>query len=84
MGIFRNRWLPQTFYDQKLLEFQSLQQGDMTVRKYWERFIRLLKYVPPYQQDTNLKVRKFIMGLNNRIGGVFDVLAPRMMEENLE
>lgn len=40
--------------------------------------------MPPYQQDTNLKVRKFIMGLNNRIGGAVDVLAHRTMEEALE
>ena len=82
--IFRNRWLPQTFYDQKLLDFQNLKQGDMTVHNYQEKFTRLLKYVPPYQQDTNLKVRKFIMGLNNKIGGAIDVLTPRTMEEALE
>ena len=84
VGIFRKRWLPQTFYDQKLLDFQNLKQGDLSVHEYCEKFIRLLKYVPPYQQDTNLKVRKFIMGLNSRIGGVVDVLAPRTMEEALE
>jgi len=32
--IFRNYWLPQTFYYQKLLDFQNLKQGDMTVHKY--------------------------------------------------
>ena len=37
--IFRYRWLPQTFYDQKLLDVQNLKQGDMTVHKYWEKFI---------------------------------------------
>ena len=56
----------------------------MSVHKYWEKFTPLLKYMPPYQQDNNLKVRKFIMGLNNRIGGAIDVLAPRTMEEALE
>ena len=54
------------------------------VHKYWEKFTRFLKYIPPYQQDPNLKVRKFIMGLNNRIGGAVDVHAPRTMEETLE
>ena len=44
--IFRNRWLPQTFYDQKLLEFQNLKQGDLTVHKYWEKFTRLLMCDP--------------------------------------
>jgi hypothetical protein len=66
------------------MEFQNLKQGDLSVHRYWEKFTRLLKYVPPYQQDTNLKVRNFIMGLNNRIGGAVDVLAPRTMEEALE
>ena len=65
------------------MDFQNLKQGDKTVHKYWEKFTRLLKYVPPYQQDKNLKVRKFIMGLNNKIGAV-DVLTPRTMEEALE
>ncbi len=84
VNIFRTRWLPQTFYDQKLMEFQNLKQGELSIHKYWEKFTRLLKYVPPYQQDTYLKVRKFIMGLNNRIGGAVDVLAPQTMEEALE
>lgn len=84
VNIFRTRWLPQTFYDQKLMEFQNLKQGELSVHKYREKLTRLLKYVPPYQQDTNLKVRKFIMGLNNKIGGAVDVLAPRNMEEALE
>ena len=44
----------------------------------------MLKYIPPYQQDTNLKVIKFIMGLNNRIEGAVDFLAPQTMEEALE
>ena len=44
----------------------------------------MLKYIPPYQQDTDLKVRKFIMRLNKRIGGAIDVLAPRTIEEALE
>lgn len=56
----------------------------MSLHKYGERFTQLLKYVPSYQQDKNLKVRKFIMGLNNRIGVAVDVLAPQTMEEALK
>lgn len=34
ISIFRRCWLPQTFYDQKLLHSQNLKQGDMSVHKY--------------------------------------------------
>ena len=42
-----------------------------------------MKYILPYQQDKKLKVRKFIMGLNNRIGAG-DALTPRTVGEALD
>ena len=56
----------------------------MTIHKCWKKFTYLLKYVPLYQQDRNLKVRKFIMVLNNRINRAVDILTPQTMEEALE
>lgn len=34
VSIFKNGWLQQTFYDQKLLNFQNLKQGDLIVHGY--------------------------------------------------
>ncbi|XP_059064261.1 uncharacterized protein LOC131856486 [Cryptomeria japonica] len=48
---FRKRWLPQLIFDKKMIEFQNLTQGGMSVTQYWEKFTNLLKYVPQYQMD---------------------------------
>ncbi|KAH9322122.1 hypothetical protein KI387_016761, partial [Taxus chinensis] len=52
--------------------FQNLTQGKLTVTEFWERFTKLLKYVPQYQTDEKFRIRKFIMGLNPVIGGEVD------------
>ncbi|KAH9293368.1 hypothetical protein KI387_041430, partial [Taxus chinensis] len=83
-GYFRQRWLPQLFYDQKMTEFQNLVQGKLTVTEYWEWFTKLLKYVPQYQTDEKFRIWKFIMGLNPMIGGEVDVHSPTTMEGVVE
>ncbi|XP_057870685.2 uncharacterized protein LOC131077250 [Cryptomeria japonica] len=82
--VFRQRWLPQLFFEQKLTDFQDLKQGELYVHAYWEKFMHLLKYVPHFQVDKKYKIKKFIMGLNNRIGGPVDVLAPTTRDEAYE
>ncbi|XP_059068640.1 uncharacterized protein LOC131859116 [Cryptomeria japonica] len=82
--VFRQRWLPQLFFEQKLIDFQDLKQGELSVHAFWKKFTRLLKYVPHFQVDERYKIRKFIMGLNNQIGGSVDVLAPTTMDEAYE
>ncbi|KAH9292052.1 hypothetical protein KI387_042767, partial [Taxus chinensis] len=72
-GYFRQRWLPQLYFDRKMTEFQNWSQGRLTVTEYWEGFTKLLKYVPQYQADEKFRIRKFIMGLNPIIGGEVDV-----------
>ena len=46
LKLFRNRWLPQLYYDKKADEFSKLIQGVMSVTQYHERFFHLVKYVP--------------------------------------
>ncbi|KAH9311643.1 hypothetical protein KI387_026678, partial [Taxus chinensis] len=67
-----------------MTEFQNLSQGKIIVTEYWERFTKLLKYVPQYQTDENFMIQKFIMGLNPIIGGNVDVHSPTTMEGVVE
>ena len=83
-GYFRQRWLPQLYFDRKMTEFQNWSQGRLSVTEYWEGFTKLLKYVPQYQADEKFRIRKFIMGLNPIIGGEVDVHGPTTMDGVVE
>lgn len=39
--IFRQTWLPQLYFDKKLIDFQNIHQGDMLVMKYQENLIKI-------------------------------------------
>ncbi len=66
--LFRQRWLSQLFCRQKLSKSQELKQVEMSVHRYIEKIHRLLQYIPELQDNETYQLRKYIMGLNNRIG----------------
>ncbi|XP_028075690.1 uncharacterized protein LOC114277928 [Camellia sinensis] len=62
--IFYNKYFPQCFRDRKMLEFQELKQGRMSVAEYEAKFIELARFVA-HMVDTNYKkARKFEEGLD--------------------
>ncbi|XP_057824996.2 uncharacterized protein LOC131036985 [Cryptomeria japonica] len=81
---FKKRWLPQLFFDKKMIEFQNLTQGSMSITQYWEKFTNLLKYVPQYQMDERFCIQKFILGLRTDIGAEVDIHNPLTVEEVFE
>lgn len=52
----------------------------MTVEEYKKEFMNLLKYVP-YISEENMKVGRFISGLNETVKGQIKTLEPRALEE---
>jgi hypothetical protein len=54
----------------KAIEFQNLVQGDITVEQYSSRFIELTWFTANLIPDEELKVERFVHGLNPRIKGV--------------
>ncbi|KAL3839142.1 hypothetical protein ACJIZ3_023733 [Penstemon smallii] len=61
---FNGKYIPQVVQTRREREFLDLTQGTMTVSQYEDRFTKLIRYAPHYQNDEVRKVRKFIEGLH--------------------
>ncbi|KAH9307818.1 hypothetical protein KI387_035729, partial [Taxus chinensis] len=64
-------------------EFHDLRQGSMTVVEYESRFLDLLQYVD-YMQDEQVRIHRFIRGLNVDLAGAVRIHCPQTLAEAVE
>ncbi|XP_028067159.1 uncharacterized protein LOC114269967 [Camellia sinensis] len=62
--IFYDKYFPQCFRDRKVLEFQELKQGRMSVAEYEAKFTELARFAPHMVDTDYKKARKFKGGLD--------------------
>ncbi|KAF6161877.1 hypothetical protein GIB67_002587 [Kingdonia uniflora] len=60
---FFRQYVLQSYKDACILEFYSLEQGDMNIARYDQRFNELSRYVPFIVHDEEQKKMKFLKGL---------------------
>ena len=60
------RYLSEEFFECRLNEFIALRQGGRTVPKSEARVMALLRHAP-HLNPENLKVNRFVLGLNNNM-----------------
>ncbi|XP_070031769.1 uncharacterized protein [Nicotiana tomentosiformis] len=60
---FLEHFLPIKVLEAKALEFERLKQNEMSVNKYYLKFISLTKYAPEMVHDMRARVRRFVLGL---------------------
>src|ERR1044072_1799025 len=66
-------------------EFNQLKQGKDTIEEYVDDFIRLLQKVDPTDAWTDdMKVRKFVDGLNHRIAPLIYMAGPNDLPEAID
>ncbi|XP_024019523.1 uncharacterized protein LOC112091040 [Morus notabilis] len=65
--IFNEQNFPQSYRDEKVMEFMSLLQGDMSVREYEAKFNDLSRFAPSLVESEHLKCLKFEKGLKNSV-----------------
>ncbi|XP_024027959.1 uncharacterized protein LOC112093529 [Morus notabilis] len=63
--LFNEQYFPQSYRDQKAMEFMTLQQGDMSIREYEAKFNDLSRFAPSLVEYEHLKCPKFEKGLKN-------------------
>ncbi|XP_024027332.1 uncharacterized protein LOC112093353 [Morus notabilis] len=63
--LFNEQYFPQSYRDEKVMEFMSLLQGDMSVREYEAKFNDLSRFMPSLVESEHLKCLKFEKGLKN-------------------
>ncbi|XP_024026718.1 uncharacterized protein LOC112093117 [Morus notabilis] len=66
-ALFNEQFFPQSYRDEKAMEFMGLQQGDMTVREYEARFNELSCFAPSLIESERTKCLKFKKGLKGVI-----------------
>ncbi|XP_024021738.1 uncharacterized protein LOC112091709 [Morus notabilis] len=66
-ALFNEQFFPQSYRDEKAMEFMGLQQGDMTVMEYQARFNELSRFAPSLIESERMKCLKFERGLKGVI-----------------
>ncbi|XP_059068445.1 uncharacterized protein LOC131858962 [Cryptomeria japonica] len=84
IGEAASWWLPQVFFVEKVTKFHNLRQGSLIVQQYWDKFVKLLNYVPMYKKDEKGQANKFILGINTNIEAKVDMHGPENKNDVLE
>lgn len=64
---FEKRFFPDSVKQQKVQEFASLVQGNLSVEQYAARFMKLGRFTPRLISTEKIKAQKFQGGLQSRI-----------------
>jgi hypothetical protein len=59
---FKNKYLPEKYFDGKTKDFYERKLGQLTVDEYINKFLEMIRYVP-YIKDEKVKIQRFISGL---------------------
>ncbi|XP_028068902.1 uncharacterized protein LOC114271486 [Camellia sinensis] len=67
LELFYDKYIPQSVRDKKVIEFETLRQGNKTVAEYEAQFAELARFAPHMVDTDYKKVRKFEVGLRSAI-----------------
>ena len=65
--LFRTKYIPPHITAIKIIEFESLQQGENSVQEYEPQFTNLSRFAPSLVKTEPEKVMRFTRGLNPHI-----------------
>ncbi|XP_024018222.1 uncharacterized protein LOC112090644 [Morus notabilis] len=65
--LLNEQYFPQSYRDEKVLEFMYILQGDMFVREYEAKFNDLSRFAPSLVESEHLRCLKFEKGLKNSV-----------------
>ena len=77
---FKQKYLFDRYYDDKIKEFHELILGQQTMEEYANKFLELLRYVR-YIRDEKVKVQRFLSGLPQSYKDRIEFYEPRTLEE---
>eukprot|EP00253_Pinus_taeda_P022853 PITA_22853 len=78
--FFKERYLTERFYDEKVREFHGLRLGQQTMDEFITRFTSLLRYVP-YIREEKAKVQRFVSSLPPYMQERIEFDNPKSMDE---
>ena len=77
---FKQKYLLDRYYDDKIKEFHELILGQLTMEEYANKFLELLRYVR-YIRDDKVKIQHFLSGLPQSYKDIIEFNEPRTLEE---
>ena len=77
---FKEKYLSDRYYDDKIKEFHELGLGQQTMEEYANKFLELLRYVR-YIKDEKVKIQSFLSGLPQSYKDIIEFYEPRTLEE---
>ena len=79
-NYFKQKYLSDRCYDDKIKEFHELRLGQQTMEEYENKFLELLRYVR-YIKDEKVRIKHFMSGLPHSYKDQIEFYEPRTMEE---
>ena len=80
---FKQKYLSDRYYDDKIKEFHELRLGQQTMKEYANKFLKLLRYLR-YIKDEKVKIQRFLSGLPQSYKDKIEFYEPRNLEEVIE
>ena len=77
---FKQKYLSDRYYDDKIKEFHELILGQLTMEEYANKFLELLRHVK-YIRDDKVKIQCFLNGLPQAYKDRSEFDEPRTLEE---
>ena len=77
---FKQKYLTDRYYDDKIKEFHELKLGQLTMEEYANNFLELLRYVR-YIKDDKVKIHHFLSGLHQSYKEKIEFDEPQTLEE---
>ena len=79
---FKQKYLYDTYYDDKIKEFHEPILGQLTTKEYTNNFLELLRY-GRYVKDEKVKIQHFLSGIPQANKDRIDFYEPRTLEESI-
>ena len=80
--FFRQKYLSNMCYDDKIKEFHELRLGKQTMEEYVNKYLELLRYVR-YIRDDKVKIQCFLSGLPQAYKDRIEFDDPRTLEKEI-
>ena len=80
---FKQKYLSDRYYDDKIKEFHELKLGQLTMEEYANKFLELLRYVR-YIKDDKVKIQHFLSGIPQSYKDKIDFDEPTTLEEAIK
>ena len=81
-NYFKEKYLFDRYYDDKIKEFHELKLGQLTMEEYTKKFLELLRYVW-YIRDDKVNIQSFLSVLPQPYKDRIEFDEPRTLEEKI-